>query len=333
MALPALLQNRLTLPLVGAPMFLASREELVIAQCLAGIVGTFPSLNARTTEELDAWLTRIGAALAAAQAANPEQRIAPYGMNLILHGSNTRVAADLECMARHRVPIVITSVGKPEAVVNAVHAWGGIVFHDVTTMKFARKALECGVDGLVLVCAGAGGHGGTMNPFAFVEEVRAEYDGTLLLAGALSTGRAIRAALDLGADLAYMGTRFLVASEAHVPAPQQAMMLEATMADIVYTAVFSGIPANYLGPSIAANGVDVAALMRLGSLPGTEGPKDIFKPGQDRPKAWKEVWSAGQGVGALREVLPVAEIVARLQTEFAATRADSTAGMFKLTSS
>jgi nitronate monooxygenase len=333
MALPVLLQNRLTLPLVGAPMFLASREELVIAQCLAGMVGTFPSLNARTTEELDAWLTRIGATLAAAQAENPEQRIAPYGVNLILHGSNTRVAADLECMAHHRVPIVITSVGKPEAVVSAVHAWGGIVFHDVTTMKFARKALECGVDGLVLVCAGAGGHGGTMNPFAFVEEVRAEYDGTVLLAGALSTGRAIRAALDLGADLAYMGTRFLVASEAHVPAPQQSMLLEATMADIVYTAVFSGIPANYLGPSIAANGVDVAALVRLGSLPGTEGPKDIFKPGEDRPKAWKEVWSAGQGVGALREVLPVAEIVARLQTEFAATRADGTAGMFRLTSS
>jgi len=333
MALPALLQDRLSLPLVGAPMFLASREELVIAQCLAGMVGTFPSLNARTTEELDAWLTRIGTTLAAAQAANPERRIAPYGVNLILHGSNTRVAADLECMARHRVPIVITSVGKPEAVVNAVHAWGGIVFHDVTTMKFARKALECGVDGLVLVCAGAGGHGGTMNPFAFVEEVRAEYDGTVLLAGALSTGRAIRAALDLGADLAYMGTRFLVASEAHVPAPQQAMMLEATMADIVYTAVFSGIPANYLGPSIAANGVDVAALVRLGSLPGTEGPKDIFKPGQDRPKAWKEVWSAGQGVGALREVLPVADIVARLQAEFAATRADSTAGLNKLAAS
>jgi len=329
MALPALLQNRLTLPLVGAPMFLASREELVIAQCLAGVVGTFPSLNARTTEELDVWLTRIGAALAAAQVADPGRRIAPYGVNLILHGSNTRVLADLECMARHRVPIVITSVGKPEAVVKAVHAWGGIVFHDVTTMKFARKALECGVDGLVLVCAGAGGHGGTMNPFAFVEEVRAEYAGTVLLAGALSTGRAIRAALDIGADLAYMGTRFLVASEAHVPAPQQAMMLAATMADIVYTAVFSGIPANYLGPSIAANGVDVAALVQLGHLPNTEAPKDIFKPGQDRPKAWKEVWSAGQGVGALREILPVAEIVARLQAEFAATRADGTPDLFK----
>ncbi len=320
MALPTLLQDRLALPLVGAPMFLASREELVIGQCLAGMVGTFPSLNARTTEELDARLTRITAALAAAQAADPQRRIAPYGVNLILHASNTRVAADLECMARHKVPIVITSVGKPDAVVNAVHGWGGIVFHDVTTMKFARKALECGVDGLVLVCAGAGGHGGTMSPFAFVEEVRAEYDGTVLLAGALSTGRAIRAALDVGADLAYVGTRFLVAREANVPAPQQAMLLAATMADIVYTPVFSGIPANYLGPSIAANGVDVAALVRLGSLPGAEAPKDIFKPGQDKPKAWKDVWSAGQGVGALQEVQPVAEIVARLQAEFAATR-------------
>ena len=320
MALPALLQDRLALPLVGAPMFLASREELVIGQCLAGMVGTFPSLNARTTEELDAWLTRITAALAAAQAADPQRRIAPYGVNLILHASNTRVAADLECMARHKVPIVITSVGKPDAVVNAVHGWGGIVFHDVTTMKFARKALECGVDGLVLVCAGAGGHGGTMSPFAFVEEVRAEYDGTVLLAGALSTGRAIRAALDVGADLAYMGTRFLVAREANVPAPQQAMMLEATMADIVYTPVFSGIPANYLGPSIAANGVDVAALVRLGTLPGVEAPKDLFKPGQEKPKAWKDIWSAGQGVGALREVQPVAEIVAQLQREFMATR-------------
>lgn len=320
MALPALLQDRLTLPMVGAPMFLASRAELVIAQCLAGVVGTFPSLNARTTEELDTWLTRIGAALAAAQAADPGRRIAPYGVNLILHPTNTRVAADLECMARHRVPIVITSVGKPEGVVKAVHAWGGIVFHDVTTMKFARKALECDVDGLVLVCAGAGGHGGTMNPFAFVEEVRAEYAGTVLLAGAMSTGRAIRAALDLGADLAYMGTRFLVAQEANVPPPQQAMMLEATMADIVYTAVFSGIPANYLAPSIAANGVDVAALVKLGSLPGAEAPKDIFKPGQEKPKAWKEVWSAGQGVGSLRDVLPAAEIVARLQAEFLATR-------------
>jgi nitronate monooxygenase len=320
MALPTLLQDRLALPLVGAPMFLASREELVIGQCLAGMVGTFPSLNARTTEELDAWLTRITAALAAAQAADPQRRIAPYGVNLILHASNTRVAADLECMARHRVPIVITSVGKPDAVVNAVHGWGGIVFHDVTTMKFARKALECGVDGLVLVCAGAGGHGGTMSPFAFVEEVRAEYDGTVLLAGALSTGRAIRAALDLGADLAYMGTRFLVAREAAVPAPQQAMMLEATMADIVYTPVFSGIPANYLGPSIAANGVDVASLVRLGTLPGVEAPKDLFKPGQEKPKAWKDIWSAGQGVGALREVQPVAEIVGQLQREFLATR-------------
>lgn len=320
MALPALLQDRLSLPLVGSPMFLASREALVTAQCLAGIVGTFPSLNARTTEELDGWLTRIGATLAAARAADPVRRIGPHGVNLILHPTNTRVEADLDCMARHRVPIVITSVGKPDAVVKAVHAWGGLVFHDVTNMKFARKALECGVDGLVLVCAGAGGHGGTMNPFAFVEEVRAEYDGTVLLAGAMSTGRAIRAALDLGADLAYMGTRFLVAEEASVPAPQQRMMLQATMADIVYTSVFSGIPANYLGPSIAANGIDVEALVRLGTLPGAEAPKDIFKPGRERPKAWKDIWSAGQGVGALHAVQPAAEIVAALQREFAATR-------------
>ncbi len=309
MPIPSVFQDRLVLPLIGAPMFIASYPELVIAQCRAGVLGTFPSLNARTLETLDEWLARI------AEATAPEagRRIAPFGMNLILHPSNTRRDDDLRLAAAHRVPLVITSVGKPDRVCDTVHGYGGLVFHDVISIKHAKKALECGVDGLILVCAGAGGHAGTLSPFALVAEVREFFDGPLVLSGAMSSGSALRAAEIMGADFGYMGTRFIATREAHVPDTQKTMMVESRAADIVYTPVFSGINANYLRGSIVQSGLDPDA---LGA--GAGPSKDLFDPAKVGARAWKDIWSAGHGVGTIHDVPTVAELVERLVREYRA---------------
>jgi len=308
MPIPVQFVDRLSLPLIGAPMFIASYPELVIAQCQAGVLGTFPSLNARSVETLDAWLGRM----TEATAAGPGTRIAPFGMNLILHPSNKRFDEDLAAAARHQVPLIITSVGKPDRVCATVHAYGGLVFHDVISIKHARKALECGVDGLILVCAGAGGHAGTLSPFALLSEVREFFDGPVVLSGALSNGAQLRAAEVMGADFGYMGTRFIATREANAPDEQKQMMLGASAADIVYTPFFTGIRGNYLRASIERAGLEPDA---LGAPPASPG--DVFNPNKTTAKAWKDIWSAGQGVGTIHDVPAVADLVDRLAREYA----------------
>ncbi|MCC4117602.1 nitronate monooxygenase [Aromatoleum toluclasticum] len=312
MPIPEILAGRLSLPLICSPMFLASGPELVIAQCKAGVVGTFPTLNARPSAALDDWLERIRSELEAWNVAHPDKLAAPFGANLILHKSNPRQEEDLGRVVEHEVPIVITSVGRPDRVVEKVHGYGGIVLHDVISVAHARKAIDCGVDALILVCAGAGGHGGTLSPFAFVSEVREFWDGPLVLAGAISSGRSLRAAEVLGADLGYMGTRFLATREAAADPGHKAMIVRDTAADILYTPAFSGISANYLRNSVIAAGIDPAAL-----VPSENGGKDdLFAGLEHRPKAWKDVWSAGQGIGAIHDAPSVAELVARLRSEY-----------------
>ena len=322
MPIPELFKNRLALPLIGAPMFIASSPELVLAQCKAGVPGVFPSINARSPQILDEWLTRIGSELEAYRTAHRELPVAPFGVNLIVHRTNPRLAEDIALVVKHRVPFVVTSVGKPVETVKAVHSYGGIVFHDVTTVKFAHKAIESGADGLILVCAGAGGHAGTLSPFAFVAEVREFWSGPIALAGAISTGRAIRAAGILGADFAYLGTRFLATHEANVPEAYKRMIIEHAAADILYTSVFSGVSGNYLRPSIVASGIDPETIAESGGKPVLT----MFKPEVKHPKVWKEIWSAGHGVGAIHDIKPVAEVVATLRREYeAAGRATPTA--------
>lgn len=313
MPLPEALRGRLRLPLMCAPMFLASGPELVQAQCKAGVVGTFPTLNARPGSALDDWLARIAADLADWNATHPDQVAAPFGANLILHRSNLRQEVDLDTVVRHRVPIVITSVGRPDRVVDRVHGYGGIVFHDVVSVAHARKAADCGVDGLILVCAGAGGHGGRLSPFALAAEVRAFWDGPLVLAGAISGGRGLRAAEVMGADLGYMGTRFIATRESAADAGHKAMIVRDSAADILYTPAFSGIWANYLTNSVIAAGIDPARIE--GQQDG--GKSDLFAGLDRKPKAWKEVWSAGQGIGSIHDVPAVAELIERLHREYA----------------
>lgn len=308
MALPPVLQ-RLKLPVIAAPMFIAGNPKLVIEQCRAGVVGSFPALNARPKEALDPWLTEIEQALAGAPDA------APYAVNQIVHKSNDRLEHDLEVCIRHKVPITITSLRAPNDVIPAIHAYGGIVLHDVINVRHAEKALEAGVDGLILVCAGAGGHAGMLSPFALVGEVRRFFDGPIILSGAIATGDAILAALAAGADLAYIGTRFLATPEASVPERYKDEILKAHAADIVYTDLFSGVNGNYLRHSVIAAGFDPRNLpksdpkkMNFGSASGAE------------KKVWRDIWSAGQGVGQIDRVMPVAEVVAQLAAEYTAAR-------------
>lgn len=305
MSLPEHFHDRLRLPLVAAPMFLISGPELVIETCKAGVVGTFPALNQRTSEGFEEWLDQIETALDAADAP------APFGVNLIVHPTNTRLQADLALIVKHRVPLVITSLGAVREVVDAVHSYGGLVFHDVTNVRHARKAAEAGVDGLIAVCAGAGGHAGTLSPFALINEIRRFFDGTLLLAGCLSSGRDIATARMLGADLAYVGTRFINTRESQASDDYKRMICDCSAADIVYTPKISGIPANFLRPSLAAAGID----------PQDNTPKKVdlgeeLTAPKEGAKAWKTIWSAGQGVGSIHDQPPVAELIARLQAEF-----------------
>ncbi|MCE2980898.1 MAG: NAD(P)H-dependent flavin oxidoreductase [bacterium] len=313
MALPVALRGRLSLPVIGAPMFLISGPELVIAQCTSGIIGSIPSLNARPPELLDAWLRQIAAACAAHAAAHPGDPVAPHAVNLIVNKANARLEHDLEVVIANRVPVVITSLSAPDDIVPRIHAYGGIVLHDVISTRHAKRALKAGVDGLILVCAGAGGHAGTLSPFALVSEVRAFYDGLIALSGAMSTGSGILAAQAMGADLAYIGTRFIATCESNAGDAYKSMIVDASAADIVYTPLFSGVHGNYLKPSVVAAGLDPD------NLPAPE-PGASYRRRDDRPPAWKTIWGAGQGVGAIDAVEPVAAVVARLRSEYDAAR-------------
>lgn len=296
MAIPTSLKKGLKLPVISAPMFLVSGPDLVVECCNAGIIGTFPSLNQRTTEGYREWLHEIKARL------NPDA--AAYGVNHIVHPTNPRLMADMMVSVEEKVPLIITSLGAVRDVVDAVHGYGGVVFHDIANIRHARKAAQAGVDGLILVANGAGGHAGVVNPFALVEEVRSFFDGTIILSGCLSTGGDVAAATMMGADFAYMGTRFISTTESEAQAEYKQMIVEAGASDITYTPAVSGIPANFLTPSLLANGIDPK------SLP--EHKLDMA----DEAKAWKTVWSAGQGSAGVRDVLPTAELIRRLSDEF-----------------
>jgi nitronate monooxygenase len=310
MALPARLQDRMSLPVIGAPLFIVSNPDLVLAQCKSGIVGAFPALNARPKELLDEWLRRVTEDLANFAAAHPSKRVAPFAVNQIIHQSNDRLEHDLDVCVKYRVPMIITSLRAPGDFIKRFHEYGGLVFHDVTNVRHAEKALEAGVDGLILVCAGAGGHAGTLSPFALVGEVRRFYDGPVVLSGAITTGRGVVAAQGLGADLAYLGTRFIASREANADPRYQEMIVNCSAKDIVYTPFFSGVPGNYLKPSVAAAGLDPD------NLPTADKASTNF--GSTRVKAWRDIWSAGQGVGNIHDVLPAADIVERLKQEYRA---------------
>ncbi|KVH40468.1 2-nitropropane dioxygenase [Burkholderia cepacia] len=300
----------LRLPLIASPMLIASYPEMVLAQCRSGIVGAFPALNARPSAQLGDWIDRIDDELAAHRTAHPEACVGPYAVNHICHQTNTRLEADLRICIDRRTPILITSLrAPPREIVEAVHAYGGVVLHDVTTVRHAEKALEAGVDGLILVAAGAGGHAGTLSPFALVSEVRRIHDGFIALSGAIATGAAIAAALALGADCAYMGTRFLASHEANVAQRYKDTIVAATAADIVYTDAFSGVHGNYLRQSIEAAGMDVR------NLPRSEHARLDFSP-ESGARQWRDIWGAGQGVGSMDTVLSVEQIVARLEIEY-----------------
>ena len=313
MALPASLSSALDLPVIGSPMFIVSGPELVIAQCLSGVVGSFPALNARPAEQLDLWLTRIETELAAAKAADPSRKVAPFAVNQIVHASNDRLWHDMEVCVRHQVPIIITSLRAPGEVVTAAHSYGGLVFHDVTSIRHAQKALEAGVDGLILVCAGAGGHAGTLSPFALVGEVRRFYDGPIILSGAIATGDAVLAAQAIGADLAYIGTRFIATQEANAAQGYKEMIIGTSASDIVYTPYFTGVPGNYLKPSIAAQGLDPEAL--------PQADKTHMNFGSTRVKPWRDIWGSGQGVGLIHDAPATADVVARLKREYEQAKA------------
>jgi nitronate monooxygenase len=308
MSLPPVLQ-RLRIPVIAAPMFIAGNPKLVIEQCKAGIVGSFPALNARPKEALEDWLNEIESALAA----HPDS--APYAVNQIVHKSNDRLEHDLETCIRHKVPITITSLRAPNDVIPLIHAYGGIVLHDVINVRHAEKALEAGVDGLILVCAGAGGHAGTLSPFALIGEVRRFFDGPIVLSGAIASGNAILAALAAGADLAYIGTRFLATPEASVPDRYKEEIVRSAAGDIVYTDLFSGVHGNYLKHSVVNAGFDPL------NLPKSDPKKMNFGSGSGvEKKVWRDIWSAGQGVGQIDSVVPVADVVAQLAREYTAAR-------------
>ncbi len=312
MSLPQVLQG-LALPVIGAPMFIVSTPDLVIAQCKAGIVGSFPALNARPAEALDEWLRRIAGELGEHNARHPDRQAAPFAVNQIVHRSNARLQHDLETCVRHRVPVMITSLGAREDVYQAAHSYGGIVLHDVINDSFARKAIEKGADGLIAVAAGAGGHAGTLSPFALVQEIRAWFDGPVALSGAIATGGAVLAAQAMGADLAYIGSAFIATEEANAAADYKQMIVDSAAADIVYTNLITGVHGNYLKLSLHRAGLDPD------NLPDSDPSKMDFSGGS--AKAWKDIWGAGQGIGAVRAVVPAAGLVARLDREYRAARA------------
>lgn len=307
------LMDSLSIPVIAAPMFLISGPRMVIECCKNGVVGTFPALNQRTTAGFEEWLTEIAESLDGHQQTDGRPA-APYGVNLIVHRSNPRVEADLEVVVKHRVPLVITSLGAVSELVDAVHSYGGLVYHDVTNRRHAEKAAAAGVDGLICVAAGAGGHAGTLNPIPFLAEMRSFFDGTLLLSGCMSTGQDVAAALQMGADLAYLGTRFINTDESRADEGYRQMIIDSKVGDIVYTAAVSGVPASFLRPSLEAMGITKEMWSSAAKI---DFGKEL-DAAQAEAKAWKTVWSAGQGVTTIHDVLPVAELVTRLRTEFRA---------------
>ncbi|MBR0551858.1 NAD(P)H-dependent flavin oxidoreductase [Stakelama marina] len=310
MALPPLF-DRLRLPVIGSPLFIISVPDLVIAQCKAGIVGSFPALNARPQSQLDEWLHRITEELSAWNRDNPDRPAAPFAVNQIVHRSNDRLEADLATCAKWQVPIVITSLGAREDLNDAVHGWGGITLHDVINDRFAHKAVEKGADGLILVCAGAGGHAGQLNPFAFVQETRSWFDGPIILSGAIANGGAVLAARAMGADLAYIGSPFIATAEANAGEAYKQAIVDSGASDIVYTNLFTGVHGNYLRSSIEAAGLDPD------NLPDSDPSKMNFgSGGNSKAKAWRDIWGSGQGIGAVHAVEPVAARVDRLEKEY-----------------
>jgi nitronate monooxygenase len=309
--LPPVLQ-KLALPVIGSPLFIISNPKLVIEQCKAGIVGSMPALNARPAELLEDWLAEITETLAAWDKAHPEQPAAPFAINQIVHKSNDRLEHDMQVCAKYKVPIVITSLGAREDVNQAVHGWGGVVLHDIINNKFARKAVEKGADGLIAVAAGAGGHAGVKSPFALIQEIRQWFDGPLALSGSIASGGAILAARAMGADFAYIGSAFIATDEARAVDGYKQAIVDSSSDDIVYSNLFTGVHGNYLAPSIRAAGLDPE------NLPVSDPSKMNF--GGDAKKAWKDIWGCGQGIGAIREVTPTADLVARLKREYQQAR-------------
>ena len=299
----------LRLPVICAPMFIVSNPQMLIEQCKSGIVGSLPALNARPQGVLAEWLSLVTESLQAYQRDHPDRRVAPFAVNLVLRKLNDRLAPDLDVLEQFKVPLVITSLSSPAEVVKRVHAWGGVVFHDVTTARHARKAIDAGVDGLILVAAGAGGHAGGLSPFALLNEVRAFYDGPLVLAGSITNGRSILSAQVMGADYVYMGSRFIATQESSAVPEYKHTMVRSTATDIIYTPYFSGISANYLKPSIVAAGLDPDNL-----------PANGAQPGDARSKRWKDIWGCGQGVGDINDIPAISDLVDRLCTEYEQTR-------------
>jgi len=314
MSLPAVLQN-LRLPVVGAPLFIVSGPELVIAQCKAGIVGSFPALNARPQHVLDEWLTRINIELDAYKKDNPDAIVAPYAVNQICHGSNNRLMEDMETCVKHKVPIVITSLQANKHVYDAVHSYGGIIMHDVINIRHTEKALELGADGIIAVCAGAGGHAGTLSPYALIPEIRKIHDGLLLCSGSIADGGSVLGAQAIGADLAYIGTRFIASEEANAEGAYKQMLVESAAKDVVYSSLFTGVNGNYLSKSIEAAGMDPK------NLPEADKSSMNFgSGGNSEAKAWKDIWGAGQGTGSIDDVPSVAKIVERMEAEYKAAK-------------
>jgi len=311
MALPSIIQNRLRLPVVGAPLFIISNPDLVIAQCKAGVVGSFPALNARPEPVLDEWLEQITSELAAYDEANPDAPSAPFAVNQIVHGSNARLKHDMDMCVKYEAPIVITSLGAKEWVNEMVHSYGGIVLHDVINNRFAKKAIEKGADGLIAVAAGAGGHAGTTSPMALIQEIREWFDGPLLLSGSIATGDAVLAAQAMGADLAYIGSAFIATEEADAEQAYKQAIVDYCADDIVYSSLFTGVHGNYLKPSIEAAGLDP------NNLPESDPSKmDFGSGGNTDAKAWKTIWGCGQGIGAVKELGTAGDYVAKLTDQY-----------------
>ncbi len=311
MALPPILSERLRLPVVAAPLFIISNPDLVIAQCKAGIVGSFPALNARPAEELDRWLEKITTELAEYDAANPDNPSAPFAVNQIVHGSNDRLQHDVEMCVKWKVPIVITSLGAKEFVNDAIHSYGGIVLHDIINNKFAKKAIEKGADGLIAVAAGAGGHAGSLSPFALIQEIREWFDGPLLLSGSIASGDAVLAAQAMGADLGYIGSAFIATKEANAQEAYKQSLVDSNAEDIVLSNLFTGVHGNYLKPSIVAAGLDPD------NLPESDPSKMSFgSGGNSEAKAWKDIWGCGQGIGVIKAVLTAQDLIDNIEKQY-----------------
>ena len=311
MPIPDSIKNNISIPVIGAPLFLISVPDLVIAQCKAGIIGSFPALNARPQHVLEEWIVRIKTELKEYQEQNPDKKVAPFAVNQICHGSNDRLQGDMEICVKHEVPIIITSLRPPAEVVEAAHSYGGLVFHDVINVRHAKKASDMGVDGLILVCAGAGGHAGALSPFALLREVKSWFDGTIILSGSIGDGYSVASALALGADFAYLGTRFIATHEANAEPEYKQMLIESSANDIVYSNLFTGVLGNYLKPSIQNAGLDPD------NLPTADKSAMNFGSGGNTDsKAWKDIWGSGQGIGLIEDAPTVESLVERIRAEF-----------------